>query len=621
MKKTYDSDWKSKYASLIVSAEEAVKRINPGHRVFIGSGCAEPQGLVCALTARAGELADIEIVQLLTLGDAPYAKKQYAGTFSINAFFIGNTVREMIREGMGSYTPIFLSDIPRLFTSGKLPLHAALIQVSPPDENGMCSFGVAVDIIKAASENALTVIAQVNPNMPRTMGDSFINVYDIDALVPTEEPIIEVPALETTEVTSQIGEYVASLVDDGSTIELGIGKIPHSIAMSLKGKRDLGIHTEMITDPMLELIQSGAVTGAMKTLDRGKVVASFCFGTKKLYDFVDSNPMFSFHPTEYVNDTNLISRQKNMVAINTALQVDLTGQVCADSIGSEFYSGIGGQVDFNRGAARAENGKAIIALPSTAKDGTISRISCLLTPGAGVVTTRGDVHYVVTEYGVAYLHGKSVQERALALISVAHPKFRAELMEQAIKEKFLRPELKDVEGKILIGPKELRATMLLNDGTQISFRAIHPTDEPRMRELFYTLSRQTVYYRFMAELKTIPRSQVQNFVYIDHWNAVSIVGTLPTASGDEIIAVGAYYVDKKTNRAEVAFTVADAWQKKGIGSFLMTHLATIGKRNGLKGFTAEVLAQNKAMQTVFYNSGLKVKTKLNEGVISFELDF
>ncbi|MBI3580500.1 MAG: GNAT family N-acetyltransferase [Nitrospinae bacterium] len=621
MKQTYDPDWRTKYASLVVTAGEAVKRIQPGHRVFIGSGCSEPQGLVRALTERAGELADVEIVQLLTLGDAPYAKKEYSDAFTINAFFIGATVREIIREGLGSYTPIFLSDIPRLFSSGKLPLHAALIQVSPPDSEGMCSFGVAVDIVKSAAENALTVIAQVNPNMPRTLGDAFINVYDVDALVASEEPIIEMPDLPATDVSRQIGEYVASLVDDGATIELGIGKIPHSVAQSLKGKRDLGIHTEMVTDALLDLIQSGAVTGAMKTLDRGKVTASFCFGTKRLYEFVDDNPMFSFHPTEYVNDVGLISRQKGMVAINTALQVDLTGQVCADSLGSEFYSGIGGQVDFNRGAARAENGKAIIALPSTAHDDKISRIVCTLTPGAGVVTTRGDVHYVVTEYGVAYLHGKSVQERALALVSVAHPKFRAELMEQAIKERYLRPELKDVEGKMMIGPKELRTSMLLNDGTQISFRAIHPTDEPRMRDLFYTLSRQTVYYRFMAELKSIPRSQVQNFVYIDHWNAVSIVATLPTASGEEIIAVGAYYVDKKTNRAEVAFTVADAWQKKGIGAFLMAHLATIGKRNGLKGFTAEVLPQNKPMQKVFFNSGLKVRTTPGEGVISFEMDF
>ncbi|MBI3794718.1 MAG: GNAT family N-acetyltransferase [Nitrospinae bacterium] len=620
VKKKFDPNWKTKYASLFMTQYEAVKKIHSGQRVFIGSGCSEPQGLVRALTARAGELADIEIVQLLSIGDAPYADKKYAGTFTVNAFYIGNTVREMIREGFGSYTPIFLSDIPRLFASGRLPLHTALIQVGPPDEDGMCSFGVAVDIVKSAAENATTVIAQVNPNMPRTLGDSFINIFDIDVLVPCEEPLIEMPDVKATEVSQKIGEFVSSLVEDGSTIELGIGKIPHSVAMSLKGKRDLGIHTEMVTDSMMELIKSGAVTGAYKTLDKGKVVASFCFGTQELYDFVDNNPVFSFHPTEYVNDTTLISRQNKMVAINTALQVDLTGQVCADSLGSEFYSGIGGQVDFNRGAARAPRGKAIIALPATAKGDTISRITCTLTPGAGVVTTRGDVHYVVTEFGVAYLHGKSVQERTLALISVAHPKFRAELIEQAIKEKYLRPELKDVEGKFQIGPKELRATMLLNDGTQINFRAIHPTDEPRMRDLFYNLSKQTVYYRYMSQLKSIPRSQVQNFVYIDHWNAVSIVGTLPTAAGEEIISVGAYYLDKKTNRAEVAFTVADAWQKKGVGSFLMSHLATIARRNGLTGFTAEVLAENKPMQKVFFNSGLKVTTKLNEGIISFEMD-
>ena len=422
-------------------------------------------------------------------------------------------------------------------------------------------------------------------------------------------------------MTRRIGEYVAALVEDGSTLEFGIGRIPQAVIEFLKERRDLGVHTEMFTDSIIDLIESGAVTGARKTLDRGKVVASFCMGTQRLYDYVNDNPLFAFYPTEYVNDPNIISQQHKMVAINVALQVDLTGQVCADSLGTKFFSGIGGQVDFNRGAARSDGGKAIIALPSTARNGTVSRIVPHLSEGAGVVTTRGDVHYVVTEYGVAYLHGKSVQERALALISVAHPDFRAELLRAAIEAKYVRQELADYEGRIHVGPQELRTTYVLDDGTQINFRPIHPTDEPRMRELFYALSQQTIYYRFMTHMKRIPHRQIQNFVYIDHRNEVAIVGTLPEAYGEEIIAIGRYILDPHTNRAEVAFTVRDQWQNRGIGKFLLKYLQQIARRNGIMGFTAEVLRDNKAMQAVFNKSGCKVRSRLDEGVYHFELDF
>ena len=483
-KPSFDSAWKEKYSAQVLSATDAVKQIRPGQRIFIGTGTGEPLELVSALSKRATELPDTEIVHLLTFGDAPYAHREMAQYFRVNSFFIAENVRDIIQEGLGDYTPVFLSDIPRLFDSGQLPLDVALIHVSPPDEFGMCSFGVSVDIVRSAAENASLVIAQVNPNMPRTLGDSFIHVHDIDVLVPSDANILEVPPPVVTDVTRQIAEFIASLVEDGSTIEFGIGKIPQALFAFLKDKKDLGVHTEMVTDNIIELIESGAVTGARKTTDRNKVVASFALGTKRLYDYIDNNPLFSFHPTEYVNDPSIIRQQYKMVAVNTALEVDLTGQVCADSIGSKFFSGVGGQVDFNRGAAKSKGGKAIIALPSTAKGGTVSRIMTHLSPGAGVVTTRAGVHYVVTEYGVAYLHGKSVQERALALISIAHPKFRADLLREAIEAKYLSASLADKEGKIVVGPKELRTTYLLNNGTQLNFRAIHPTDEPRMRDLF-----------------------------------------------------------------------------------------------------------------------------------------
>jgi acyl-CoA hydrolase/GNAT superfamily N-acetyltransferase len=618
---SYDPAWKEKHQSAIATAAEAVRKIRPGQRVFIGTGCAEPLELVEALTARARELPDTEILHMLTFGEAPYAHKELAQYFRINSFFIAENVRDIIQEGLGDYTPIHMSDIPQLFNSGQLPLDVALIQVSPPDEYGMCSLGVSVDIVKSAAGNASLVIAQVNPRMPRTLGDSFLHAYDIDVLVPSEAEIIEVLPPEITEVTQHIAENISALVEDGSTIEVGIGRIPQALLHFLKDKKDLGIHTEMITDGIVDLIECGAINGTRKTLDRGKVVASFCLGTRRLYDFVDNNPLFAFHPTEYVNNPFTINQQHKMVAINTALEIDLTGQVCADSIGSKFFSGVGGQVDFNRGAAKAPGGKAIIALPSTAEDGKVSRIVVHLSTGAGVVTTRAGVYYVVTEYGTAYLHGKSVSERAMALISIAHPDFRADLLRQAIEAKYLSTELADLEGKILIGPKELRTTYLLNDGTLINFRPIHPTDTPRMRELFHRLSEATIYYRFMSNQHFIPRRQIQDFVYIDHRNDVAIVGTLPEAHGDDIIAIGSYYLDPKTNLAEVAFVVHDEWQNRGIGAFLFLQLIRIARRNGIRGFTAEVLVENKAMQAVINKSNCKIKTKFTGNVYSYEMEF
>ncbi|MBW1806688.1 MAG: GNAT family N-acetyltransferase [Deltaproteobacteria bacterium] len=618
---SYLADWQERYQEVIATPEQAVSRIRPGQRIFIGTGCAQPQELVRALVLRAGWLSDTEIVHLLTIGDAPYAERELAHCFTINSFFIAENVRNIIQEGLGDYTPVSLFDIPRLFKSGRLPLDVALIQVSPPDEQEMCSLGISVDIVSSAAENAGLVIAQVNPQMPRTQGDSTLSVHDLDILVPADVPLLEVEPPEPTEVSRKIGQHVASLLEDGSTVELGIGNIPHALVEFLKTKKDLGIHTEMFTDSIIELIDSGAISGSRKSSNKGKIVASFCMGTRRLYEYIDGNPLFSFKPTEYVNDPYVIGKQNRMVSINVALEVDLTGQVCADSLGTKFFSGIGGQTNFNIGAGRSPGGRAIITLPSTAKDGKISRIVSRLSPGAGVVTTRGDVHYVVTEYGVAYLYGKSVKERSLALISIAHPDFRAELLKDAIEIKYLRSELTEMGGKIHVEPQELKTSMLLDDGTQVNFRPVHLTDEHRMKDLFYALSKETIYSRWMSHLKRIPQEEIQNYVYIDHRNQVAIVGTLPESHGEDIIAIGGYYLDPKTNRAEVAFTVRDKWQKRGIGTFLLNYLIRIARRNGIAGFTAEVLRQNKAMQTVFNNSDCKVSSHLVEGVYGFELEF
>ena len=618
---SWDPFWQTKYREMIATPEQAVSRIRAGQRVFVGTGCGQPQRLVNALAGRSRDLADTEIVHLLTFGEAPYASRELSRCFRVNSFFIAENVRDIIQEGLGDYTPIFLSDIPRLFSSGQLPLDAALIQVTPPDERGMCSLGISVDIVKSAAENASVVIAQVNPQMPRTLGNSMIHVRDLDVLVPVDDPLIEITPPVPDETTRRIGEFIAALIDDGSTVEFGIGRIPQAVLEFLRNKKDIGIHTEMFTDSIIELLASGAVSGARKTADRGRVVASFCMGTRRLYDYIHNNPQFAFHPTEYVNDPFVISQQHKQVAINVALEVDLTGQVCADSLGTKFYSGIGGQVDFNRGAARSPGGKAIIAMPSTARDGAVSRIVPRLSAGAGVVTTRGDVHFVVTEYGVAYLHGKSVQERAIALISIAHPSFREQLLKEAVEARYVRPELASVGGKLVVGPPEIRTSYLLDDGTQVSFRAIHPTDESRMVDLFYALSKETIYYRFMSHSKHVPRREIQDYVFINHRTDVAIVGTLPAASGDEVIAVGRYYLDPTTNMAEVAFVVRDDWQNRGIGSFLFKHLSRIAKRNGIRGFTAEVLRDNRAMQRVFNKSEYRVVSHPSDDVISYEIDF
>ncbi len=467
-----------------------------------------------------------------------------------------------------------------------------------------------MDIVKSAAANARYVIAQVNSNMPRTMGDSFIHVNKIDALVPCDQPVIEVPVPEADETLQQIGRNIARLVDDGSTIECGIGRIPQALAESLRNKSELGIHTEMFGDWIIDLIECGAITCTKKTINNGKVVASFCMGSRRLYDYIDNNPFFEFHPTEYVNDPYLISQHDKMVGINMGLEVDLTGQVCSDSLGYQFYSGFGGQVDFIRGAARSRGGKAIIALPSTARDGEVSRIVPHLTEGAGVVTTRGDVHYVVTEYGVAYLHGKSIRERVLALVQIAHPKFRKELLQAAKAHHYVEQDQIEMAWEEVRYPEELERYDTLRDGTQIFFRPVKPTDEPALSEMLYSLSRKSVRYRYFTHTKTFPHKDVQQVTNIDYENDLAIVGVVPGPGGEEeIVAIAQYFLSPDSQSAEVAFIVQDEWQKKGMGSFLLDYLTATARERGVQQFYATVLPDNKAMLQIFYNSGYRVQTE------------
>jgi 4-hydroxybutyrate CoA-transferase len=430
--------WQDDFRKKRMSPQEAVRAVNSGMRVYIHPGCAEPEVLVEALIERAPFVRDVEIVHLLTLGRADYIRPEMAGHFRHNAMFIGGNVREAVNDGRADYTPIFLSQIEGLFESGDMPLDVALIQVSPPDAHGFCSFGVGVDTTLTAAKTARYVIAQVNDQMPRTYGDSFIHTSELDAVVEVSRRLCELPKVEITEVHQAIARNVACLVGDGATLQLGIGGIPDAVLLQLTNHKDLGIHTEMLSDSVIPLIESGVINGRRKTVHPRKIVVGFVLGSKDLFDFVDNNPVFEFHPNSYTNDPVLIAQNDNMVAVNSALQVDITGQVCADSVGTYFYSGIGGQVDFMRGASRSRGGKPIIALPATAKGGRISRIVPMLDPGAGVVTSRGTVHYVVTEYGIAYLHGRTIRQRAEALIQIAHPDFRNQLYDYCESTRWLQ---------------------------------------------------------------------------------------------------------------------------------------------------------------------------------------
>ena len=415
-----------------------MQAVRSGMRVYIQPGCAEPETLVEALLKRAPFVRNVEVVHLLTLGNADYVKPEMEGHFRHNAMFIGGNVREAVNEGRADYTPTYLSEVEALFESGAMPIDVALIQVSPPDSHGFCSFGVGVDTTLTAAKCAKYVVAQVNDQMPRTYGDSFIHVSGIHALVESSRPLCELPKPEITELHVAIAKNVASLIEDGAVLQTGIGGIPDAVLPFLMDRKDLGVHTELVSDSVIPLIEGGVITGNRKNYKPRKIILGFVLGTKKLFDFVDNNPIFEFRTTAYANNPITIARNDHMVAINSALQIDLTGQVCSDSIGTYFYSGIGGQVDFLRGASNSKGGKPIIALPSTAKGGTVTRIAPMLSPGAGVVTSRGLIRYVVTEYGVAYLHGKSIRERAKALIEIAHPKFREELYEYCERTKWLR---------------------------------------------------------------------------------------------------------------------------------------------------------------------------------------
>lgn len=426
-------DWINRYSSRVISAADAVKVVQSGHRIFLTGNVSVPKELLSALVDYAPSIENVEIVQALTIGADSYTAPEMAGHLRVNTMFVSANVRKAVHDGRADFTPVLLSEFPLLFKNKHLPLDVAMIHVSLPDEHGFCSLGVEVGLSKSAAESAKIVIAEVNEQMPRTLGDAFVHVSKLNYMVPVDYPLSELVMgeEELSETTQKIASYCAELIPDGATMQMGIGAIPDAVLKHLFNKRDLGVHTELFSDGVIDLVDAGVVTNSRKTLHTGKIIAGFIIGTKRLYRWVNDNPLIEFHPTEYVNDPFVIAQNDRMVAINSAIEIDLTGQVCADSIGPKIYSGVGGQLDFMYGASRSKGGVPIIALPSSAKNDTISRIVLMLKEGAGVVTTRNHIRFVVTEYGIADLYGKSIRQRAQSLINIAHPNFREELTAQA----------------------------------------------------------------------------------------------------------------------------------------------------------------------------------------------
>ncbi|MFT5520240.1 MAG: acyl-CoA hydrolase/RimJ/RimL family protein N-acetyltransferase [Enterobacterales bacterium] len=595
------------------------KYIKSGDRIFIGSNAAVPNALIDNLIDNSDNLHDIEVVHILTLSENVWAEPQHKDLFKVNSLFIGGkNIRDAIAEGRADYTPCFLSEVPKLFEENILALDVALIMVSPADEYGYCSLGVSVDVVSAAVKNANYVIAQINPHMPRTNGHSFVHLDQIDAWMETEQLLPELAAPVLDQITEQIGQYVSLLIENGSTLQLGIGKIPDAVLRYLVNHKDLGLHSEMISDGIIDLMLSGVINNRKKTFHKGKSVVTFCMGTQKLYDFVDGNPHLEFLPSEHVNSPIVIARNDNMISINSAIEVDLTGQVVADSIGYKFYSGIGGQVDFIRGASLSKGGKPIIALPSTTKDGKISKIVAHVTEGSGVVTSRGHVHYVVTEYGIASLKGKSIRERALELIRIAHPKFRDKLLKE-VRKHYWVPEYQEITPTSVpeLGQVELKKFIFAD--VNYILRALRPADERKLQEFFYTHNKETLMMRYNHHVNQMSREKSCSLVSVDQSIDLALCFTEKDHLGENIQAVARYYFIEADNSCEVAFVIKESKRGKGMAKTLLSEMSAIAKQRNIHKMIAIVRRDNKPMLKVFEHAGFNHKSTEEYSELLLEL--
>jgi acyl-CoA hydrolase/GNAT superfamily N-acetyltransferase len=627
MKSETDSlkTWKEKYPEKFASEDVIFSHIHRGNTIFIGSACAEPQylvqGLVRYVEAKPHAFFDAEIIHVRTLGVAPYTEKKFKQNFRHNSFFIGDPTRDAVNTGQADYTPILLSKLPSLFYRGLVPVDVALIQTSLPDDHGHVSLGVSLDIVKAAVEKASFVVAQMNRYMPRVLGDSFISLDAIDFILPHDEPLLEYTPESNQAITSKIGENIARLVEDGDTIQIGYGAVANAILENLSGKKHLGLHTELFSDGIAELMKKGVIDNTKKTINRGKSVASFCMGHKETYEFIHDNPDIEFRTIDYTNNPLVIAQHENLVAINSALEIDLSGQATAESIGKVLYSGIGGQADFMRGAFLSRNGRAILALPSTAAGDSISRITPSLKEGAGTTLIRGDIQYVVTEYGIAHILGKSLRERAMDLIAIAHPKFRRWLVEEAKKAGLIYQDQAFIPGEKGRYPEELEAYKTTKAGVKVFFRPIKISDEPLLQNFIYSLSDDSLYRRFISVRKDMPHERLQELVIIDYTREMAIFAMVGSEENREIAGVGRYFIDESKHSAEVAFAVRDAFHNQGIGSELLAYLTYLARRQGLLGFTAEVLAENQPMLHVFEKGGFDIVKHNIAGIYEMTMAF
>jgi len=613
------------YPEKFMPEDKIFNHINRGDRIFIGTACGEPQYLVQALInyveSHPKAFFGAEVFHVWTLGVAPYTNEKFKHNFRHNSFFIGATTRDAVNKGLADYSPIFLSEIPDLFYSGIVPIDVALIQISTPDSHGYMSMGVSVDIVKAATEIASLVIAQVNSHMPRVHGDGFIHVEDVDFIIPHDEPVLEYKETAETEVVQRIGKYVSQLIQDGDTIQVGYGSIPNAILSNLYNKQHLGVHTELLGDGIAELMKKGVIDNTKKSINHGRTVATFCMGTKDTYEYVHDNPVIEFRTVDYTNDPLIIAQHDNMTAINSALEIDLTGQASAESIGKIFYSGIGGQADFMRGSVLARNGKTILALQTTAKNETVSRIVPFLKEGAGVTLNRGDIHYVVTEYGIAYLHGKNIRERAMELIAIAHPEFRPWLIEEAKKQNLIYKDQAFIPGRKGEYPEELETYRTTKTELAILLRPIKISDESLLKDFFYSLSDKSLYRRLISARKDMPHERLQKFVVIDYTKEMVILAVIEHAKKEEIVGMGQYELNEGTRTADVALVVRDDYQQQGIGTELLSYLTQLAKKQGLLGFTAEVLVENRSILRLLEKIGFETEKSSDAGVYELKMAF
>jgi len=583
------------WAARVCSAAQAVALVRPGDHVFVGGVCATPRALVAALEALEYGPADVELLHFLTDRAMPLdAQGRPTTRYRHRCFFVGSDMRAAVREGLADYVPLSIARVPELITLGRIPVDVAFIQVSLPDAFGYVSLGVGVDVVPAAVARARLVVAEVNPHMPRSGGDSMLHVSQLHHLVPVDTPVIEYQHPPTPNAAlEQIARYISGIIDDGSTLQIGLGRVTHEALKFLTDRQDLGIHSDVITDAIVPLIERGILTGAAKTQQPRKIVTSFAMGTRRLYDLIDGNPLFVFQPIETVCDPATIAAQHKMVSVTQAFAVDLSGQVCADQYNGEFYGGLAAQAEFLRGASRSPGGKPIVCLVSCDEEAQTSRIRAQLLPGEGVTVPRTDVHYVITEWGIAYLFGKSIRERARALIEVAHPKFRAELFAQAQALGYLGPEqtLKNLHAYAV----EDEATVVLKDGRDVLLRPAASCDAPGIRDLFHGLSDRDVYTRFFRRIRGLSDRDVQRLCNLDFENEVAFVACSGPRESATIVAQSCYFIDPSTHLAETAFMVHPLWQGSGLGSALQRKMMAHARRRGVRGFVAEILSTNENM--------------------------